>query len=176
MDNATQIQELRTDGYIQKVQEIQACPSEKQKKAKRVEFGITEKGGAFDGLKCFSGNNKTPIEILHTILLGPGVYVKGKLQSRALNQCFPAAIIEKTGHIGEEPCILFNGVVSENLTLVNSETPVVYVDNSQQHHIGIFKKGFQMEGHEDSLVGLRRWNSVKMNPKRSLWEVSSAPK
>ncbi|CAB4004712.1 Hypothetical predicted protein [Paramuricea clavata] len=58
MDNATQIQELRTDGYIQeKVQEIQACPSEKQKKAKRMEFGITEKGGAFDGLKCFSGNN-----------------------------------------------------------------------------------------------------------------------
>ncbi len=60
------------------------------------------------------------------------MYVKGKLQSKMLNQCLPAAIIEKTGHTGEDLCIEFHAVVSENLTLVNSETPVVYVDNVQQ--------------------------------------------
>ncbi|XP_028393607.1 uncharacterized protein LOC114517954 [Dendronephthya gigantea] len=75
-NNATGIQEIRTDQYVQeKIQEIQNCPSENQKKDKRSEYGVTEKGGAFDILKSFRGNNKTPIEILHTILLGPVKYM-----------------------------------------------------------------------------------------------------
>lgn len=55
---------------------------------------------------------------------------KGKLTSNLLKQCLSQMIIEEIGLDGEELCTIHKAVVSENSTLINSGTPVVYLDNS----------------------------------------------
>ena len=56
-------------------------------------------------------------------------YEKGMLKSNYLRQCLSQTLIQELGLGGEELCTIHKAVVSENLTLINSGTPVVYVDN-----------------------------------------------
>ncbi|CAB4016525.1 Hypothetical predicted protein [Paramuricea clavata] len=78
-ENATEIGNARTDEAIKntivllKMQDLKM-----QKKLLRRETGVTECGGQFDELKTFDATEQTPIEILHTILLGSEKYLLGK--------------------------------------------------------------------------------------------------
>lgn len=87
-ENGTQLQVLRTEAYItESIQMIQQCQNENQRKRARKESGVTEKESAFDSLFSFRGYTKTPVEILHTILLGPVRYLlKATIQSLSTEQ------------------------------------------------------------------------------------------
>jgi hypothetical protein len=70
------------------------------------------------------------------LLIFQGSYNKGKLQSQPVNQCLSLEEIEAAGIDNtEESCIVFKAVVSENHTLISSDTPIVYVDSQHQVHL-----------------------------------------
>ena len=58
------------------------------------------------------------------MLIFQGSYNKGKLQSQPVKQCLSLEEIEAAGIDNtEESCIVFKAVVSENHTLISSDTP-----------------------------------------------------
>ena len=64
-------------------------------------------------------------------------YVKSKAVTKAVSQCLPPDIIKATGMNAEENCTMYKAVVSENKTLINTETPIVYDHDQQQVYIVI---------------------------------------
>ena len=56
----------------------------------------------------------------------------------------------------EEQCTVYKAVVSENRTLISAETPIVYVDDQQQSHVGIFRQGLKMETTQQEVVEIER--------------------
>lgn len=49
-----------------------------------------------------------------------------------MKECLSSDVLDMSGLNGNEMCEVFKAVVSENLTLVSQETPIVYVDDLHQ--------------------------------------------
>ncbi|CAB3984659.1 Hypothetical predicted protein [Paramuricea clavata] len=78
-ENAFQLGQPRTDIVVKStVAQINNCRSERAKIMVQRDTGVSERGGQFDILKTFEACKQTPIEILHTILLGCEKYLLAK--------------------------------------------------------------------------------------------------
>ena len=66
------------------------------------------------------------------------MYVRGKLEKLPLTQCLPLATIQAPGlqNEVEKMCTVYEAVISENHTLVNSGASIVYLDS--QHKVLMF--------------------------------------
>ena len=72
-----------------------------------------------------------------------GSYDKEKLRTQSLNECLEQTTIQAANLLNytETTCTPFKAVVSETQTLVNEDTPIIYVDNENQVHYLILFKG-----------------------------------
>ncbi|CAB3986161.1 Hypothetical predicted protein [Paramuricea clavata] len=78
-ENAFQLGQPMTDIVVKStVGQINNCRSERAKIMLRRDTGVSERGGQFDILKTFEACKQTPIEILHTTLLGCEKYLLAK--------------------------------------------------------------------------------------------------
>ncbi|XP_028393609.1 uncharacterized protein LOC114517955 [Dendronephthya gigantea] len=106
--------------------------------------------------------------------LRKGNYRKGKLMTQPLSECLEEATVEAAGLLGHMKATPFRAIITEKQTLVNSDSPIVYVDDQHQHHLGIFKKGLKVENRE--LVAVETINFCKNDANNQVFGSFQCPK